>query len=749
MNQNTIKFLVASTVATSAFVSVVPSQHIEASTNIEKLVTDAQKAGTVLKWAISIEGSADGKTQPWDQFNSAKSSILKAEAALSKVTHSDKLKYEALLIEPKTQLQRAQAYLDAITASNKIEEKQQLLSEAVASNNLELVEARYHEMTKEFRKQTILLDRVYGQSTRDRIRNVVKGPAEEIINYLKNDVTVYMYIKTANEHSQAGRYQEAEKKLNEAKTIMNSTVLVWGNLLKNSIDEALNAQPVQLVSISRVDNNTVTVKLNKEVSTVHPSEFAFDNSLSVTNASIGTDRTVVTITTSTQTPGLKYTMKFKNNSASFTVPGSVVPIPVGNQTVQHRETSEVLALTASFTDANGLPTKSNVRVDIPDGIKILTINGIENIINGAKNINVIPDKNGTVTIAFTAKDVNVPSVDKVLTFNKIDNNQVVETKASSKINFYAHAKAGTFNNKKVHYVDTVNNYFVTTDGLKYRVKTSGDTYKNEEIAISFDTFKGALGIEDTISGNYQPSESSLFNIVTNFYFVDLLLDTKFLYKPGTLGYRMVGNRVELNGSAQPNYDIHIFKNSTYVSKTRSDSKGAWRLYANVDQNAINDYALIQQSPEKQTPTSISTDAKSFRIIEGQFELSSVSPGIGTGEDLTNKEVAFLVAPVKNKDGHAIVQDQSVFLSNATITVQDADGTRVKYTNTQNGTSFNPVNNGFKITFGKIEEGKGNTILSHGRDGVLTGDLNVLSIEGVSNTYGLNLRVNNGFQIKGY
>ena len=54
--------------------------------------------------------------------------------------------------------------------------------------------------------------------------------------------------------------------------------------------------------------------------------------------------TVVTLTTSVQTPGIKYTMKFKGNSASFTVPGSVVPIQIGNQTIQHRETTEVLSL---------------------------------------------------------------------------------------------------------------------------------------------------------------------------------------------------------------------------------------------------------------------------------------------------------------------------------------------------------------------------------------------------------------------
>ena len=180
MNSKTTKIFVSSTVAASAFVAVAPSQQADAAINIDQLVTDAQKAGTVLKWAISIEGTADGVTQPWTQFNAAKMAIAKAEAALNGASYSDKLKYEALLIEPKTQLQRAQGYLDAITASTKINEKTKALSEAVRTNNLEQVEAAYHAMTAEFRKQTILLDRVYGQSTRDKIRNVVKGPAEQL-----------------------------------------------------------------------------------------------------------------------------------------------------------------------------------------------------------------------------------------------------------------------------------------------------------------------------------------------------------------------------------------------------------------------------------------------------------------------------------------------------------------------------------------------------------------------------------------
>ena len=36
-----------------------------AASNVDDLVKRATDAGTVLKWAISVEGSADGKTRPY------------------------------------------------------------------------------------------------------------------------------------------------------------------------------------------------------------------------------------------------------------------------------------------------------------------------------------------------------------------------------------------------------------------------------------------------------------------------------------------------------------------------------------------------------------------------------------------------------------------------------------------------------------------------------------------------------------
>lgn len=745
-----MKIFVSSTLVASAFVAVAPSQQVDAAVNIDALVSDAQKAGTVLKWAISIEGTADGKTQPWTQFNAAKMAIAKAEDALNGASYSDRLKYAALLNEPKTQLQRAQGYLDAITASAKIDAKTKALSEAVRTNNLEQVEAAYHAMTAEFRKQTILLDRVYGQSTRDKIRNVVKGPAEQLINYLKNDVTVHMYVKAAAEQIRLGKYVEADKIITEAQKILNSNVLIWEGSLKKNLDVVNASQPVQLVSISRVDSTTASVKLSRVVSSIQLSEFTFDNSLSISRAVLSNDGTTVTLTTSVQIPGIKYTMKYKGNSASFTAPGSVVPIQVGNQTIQHRETSEVLSLVANFTESNNIPSKDTVRVDIPAGIKVVSINGIENNIAGAKSINVTPEKNGNVTIAFTAKDVNLAAIDNVITFNRIQNKTIVETKSSAKMNFYAPAKAGSFSNKKVYYADSNNNYFVTSDGMKYIMKVSGDVYRNEGIAVAFDSFKSALNVEDTISGTYNPTTNSSFEITSNFYFIDVVLDSKFAYKAGTAGYRMDGSRIDLNGTAQPNYEIIFYKNSSYIGKTRVNANGAWSFPTNVDQNAISDYSYVQQVAGKAVPNYPGSDSKTLRVVEGSLDLLSVSGGTTADEDLSNEALVFTVAPLKNNNGLVLAQDQVVALASASIVLQDNDGTKIRFTNNQDNTQFAPVNNGFQVKFGTIDPGKGSAvIMSQGRDSLLTGPLKVISIDGIQNAYGLDMKVNTSFQITGY
>ena len=745
MRNKTLEVGISAAVLTSAFVVGTPSYKVEAATNIEQLMTNVQNSSTVLKWAISVEGSADGVTQPWIQYNATKVAIANAEKAIKQLSFSDQLKYEARLADAKTQLKRSQGYLDAITASTKINEKTNALSAAVSANNLNLVEKSYHEMTAEFRKQTILLDRVYGQSTRDKIRNAVKGPAEKLINELKNDVTVHMLTKGASEDIRTSKQAEASRKIHEAQAILDANVLYWENTLQKSLSAITSSIPVQISSVSRIDDTTVSVKLNRAVASVKATEFTFDNNLSVTNASLSSDGTIVTLKTSVQTPSFKYTLKYKGNSASFTVPGSIVPIQVGNTTIQHRETAEVLALTATFAGTYG---NNNIRIDIPAGIKVLTINGIENSIAGAKSVNVVPDRNGTVTITFTSNNINVAALDKVFTFNKMENNKVVETQTSGYMNFYVPAKDGSISSKKVQYVDLANNYFVTADGIKYHIKGSNDTFRNESIAISYESFKAALNIDDTITGTYKTTSSSSFNIATNHYSVPLLVDSKFAYKSG-YGFRMIGKQIELKGTGQPNYELFIFKNSgSFLGKIKINSAGTWSFNTNLEQNAINDFYMVQQVAGKAAP--LYTSGNILRVIEGPFDLLSTSEGITRDEDISNEEITFTIAPVNRTNGTLVVQDNAVITKQASIIVSDEDGTKVQFTNNENGNLFSSVTNGFKIKFGPTKEGIiSGVTLDKGADEKLTGTLDIISIDGVSNGYDLQLKVNPGHQIKVY
>lgn len=745
MKNKTIKVAVSTAIAASAFVAAAPSKNVDAATNIDQLMAAVQSTSTVLKWAISVEGSADGVTQPWSQFNAAKTAIANAEAAINKLSFSEQMAYEARLADPKTQLKRAQGYLDAITASKKINEKTSALSAAVNENNLDKVEKAYHEMTAEFRKQTILLDRVYGQSTRDKIRNAVKGPAERLINQLKNDVTVHMLTKGAIEDIRISKQTEAARKINEAQAILDANVLIWESTLQKNLNVVANTVPIQISSIVRVDNTTVTVKLNRAVSSIQASEFTFDNALSVTRASLSKDGLTVTLTTSTQTPGVKYALKYKGSSASFTVPGSIVPIKIGNMTTQHRETSEVLALSATFSGSYGYNT---IRVDIPAGVKLLTINGIENVIAGAKSVNVQPDKNGTVTVTFTANSENTAAIDKVITFNRLENNRVVDTQTSASINFYAPAKAGTISNKKVYYVDSYNNYFVTADGLKYLLKGNSDTYKNEGIAVSFDSFKAALNVEDTINGTYQPATSSSFNIAINYYFVYLTLDNKFAQKSGTAGYRMIGDTIELSGYGQPGDELFFYKNSgTYLGKVRMNTTtGEWKfnMSKKVDRNELTTFYIMQQVAGKTTPALNTSSATAFRVVEGPFTLSTIN------EDVANREVTFTVAPIKRANGTTVAQDKVVLAKDASITVKDPDNKEIKYTNGVDGVTFTTVTNGFKIKFPKaLDDKTADTDTEKGDIETLSTTLDVIAIDGVTNEYGLVLSVPKGLQITGY
>lgn len=120
---------------------------------------------------------------------------------------------------------RVVAYIDAITAGKKIAEKKAVLEQKLQKNEIDdATEQAYHELSWELKKQSILLDRVYGQSTRDIIRNHFKKSAEAVKEEALYPVSIKMELDRANEALVKGNKEEANKRLQAADEFLKVTL---------------------------------------------------------------------------------------------------------------------------------------------------------------------------------------------------------------------------------------------------------------------------------------------------------------------------------------------------------------------------------------------------------------------------------------------------------------------------------------------------------------------------------------------
>lgn len=234
---NLLKVSMASVLAASVFFTTVGG--VGAASNIDQLAVKAEKASTVLKWSISVEGSADFKNRPYDEYNKAKKAVADLEVAVSKLSGNEKIALEKKLADAKTQIKRAQAYIDAITSSEKIISLTKALDVAIASGDINKVESAYNSATAEYRKQSKLLDRVYGQTTRDGVRNEVKPKIENLIQEVKYDVTVKTHLDKAKELIANGETEKAALEIEKANSTLslNESKIKFKSVLQKEITE--------------------------------------------------------------------------------------------------------------------------------------------------------------------------------------------------------------------------------------------------------------------------------------------------------------------------------------------------------------------------------------------------------------------------------------------------------------------------------------------------------------------------------
>jgi SbsC C-terminal domain/Delta endotoxin/Bacterial Ig-like domain (group 4) len=242
------RFIATSTLIGSAIIAVQPAS-AERLTEAEKAVTSAEALAKALKWEVSIEYRKqkypDHVTDYPNMklFNDTKLALEKAKLAIKKLKGQEKIQLETRL-QNNVQLYitRSIAYIDAITAGKKIEHKKTALEKAFNTNiQSDEAEKAYHELTFEIRKQTKLLDRVYGKSTRDLIREEYKKSAEKLVEAIKYTISVKIELDRAQEALLKSDSQTAKMRLDKAQgfleKITNQTQLEQLNNTFNTVQK--------------------------------------------------------------------------------------------------------------------------------------------------------------------------------------------------------------------------------------------------------------------------------------------------------------------------------------------------------------------------------------------------------------------------------------------------------------------------------------------------------------------------------
>lgn len=601
-----IAIKIACSIAIVAFISS-PTQQAGATTNTNQLVTDAQNAGTILKWAISVEGSADFKTRPYNQYNMAKKTILAAENAANKLSTSEKLNIQAKLVEPKIQVTRAQAYIDAITSSEKIVGLTNNLRNAINSKDLEQVEFAYHTATAEYRKQVKLLDRVYGQSTRDGIRNAVKPAMEKLINQVNYDVTVKMHLDKASNYIKENKLEEAAFELDKAVFYLNlnDANFNFESQLTNTYDDILVSLPLKPLSVFTDGKNSVTINFTKEYSIplvgLEAGQFKISGE-TVQSATLSEDNKSVILSTSDLNASTNYTITWKDYKINFATEAKpdTTGILLGESDDAYLETTNNRVYSAKLTNSDGSPYLGRILISLRDAnpdndttyttARITSANGNFGI--EGQEATTYTDPNGN--LAFIIEAGNLTSVTHVQpTIQKLDGNQT--SKKASLTHFFQLQNTSDFYNVVINgsHIYLEDDY-VYSDGYKYKWD-SNDLFFIRGQNVPQEIFEKVLSNGDALFVGYEvkAENNSTWNLTSDITEAAKLEITNPAHTPVTYD----GSSYIISGTAQAEYTVHLYLNGIFLGTTKVDDNGEW-TYGSVSllQNEANTFEAYQYAP---------------------------------------------------------------------------------------------------------------------------------------------------------
>lgn len=689
--KKTMKLAISTAVAASAFVAVAPSTlQAEASSNIDALVENAKNAGTVLKWAISKEGSADFETRPYDEYNTTKKAIQEAEEAISGLSESKKLQTHAQLVDAKIQLKRAQNYIDAITSSEKIIVLTNELEKSIKSKSLNDVEASYHKSSSEYRKQAVLLDRVYGQSTRDSIRDAVKPALEKLISSVKYDVTVKTHLDKAYANVQQKDLEKASVELEKANynLTLKEAKFVFKPELEKAYKEILNSIKFDILTVVADGKNEITLKLNKpyDEKTALKADMFKIKDLAIKSISLSADKKTVTLKTVEQESGKEYTLTWEGKTYKFTTPKVLnkAVITVDSQET-FLETMDSRAYSVKFANADGTPYVGNVSVDLKKNKSertsavITSVNG-QALGKSQSSWSGSPDRNGnlvfTVSAANSASDATSSATHVQPEIKKLDGDVV--SKLAGMTHFLKLQNVDVSKNLTVSefQIDTTKD-FVFANDLKWKWDNNDIFFIRDEL-VNQDEFEKALSNGDKLTVDYKvkAGNTSSWNITSEVTKSASLSITN----PDKPTLRVQESTYNLSGKGEKGNMIRIYRNDTFLGTATVNANGEWDLKnAYLEVNSANVFTAYQYAPGTDGENGKnSIDNATVTILAGAFAMDRVDlddkmkDGLTIGDELvftfSNADKSFHDAFTDNQKATIVVKDGQG--KTATLTVSE-------------------------------------------------------------------------------
>jgi hypothetical protein len=269
-----IKLATASAIAASAFVAPNPNAS-QAATNVDAVVNQAKAQFKNAYYTYSQTVTKTGKfadiRKVYAEYNKAKKAYADAVALVKKAGGKKKEAYLADLDATYKEYikKRVVTYLDAYNYAVKLDEMRKELEAAVAAKDMDKAEGLYHTISYELKYRTVILDRVYGKTTRDLLRVKFKAKAQKLRDSLVYDITVSMKLRVAEAAINKGDLDAAEKALADAENALAKVTNTFKAKLiskEATVKAAYNAKATpKVANVRAINAKELVIHFNKAI----------------------------------------------------------------------------------------------------------------------------------------------------------------------------------------------------------------------------------------------------------------------------------------------------------------------------------------------------------------------------------------------------------------------------------------------------------------------------------------------------